>query len=294
MLILGTKMSNSTANESRFFGIKRQRLFDVFSYVVLYGIAILFALPWFRLVSRSFTSLEEISEQGVTWIPSEIATRVWTEFILQENLILYWLFNTFLVATATTLLVVFIDSLIAFSLTRLDWPGKKVIFAIIITSFMVPAFVNMIPLYQVVNSLGLINSHWAVILPFSSLPLGVFLLVQFFRDIPEELEEAARLDGFSTFRIYAFLILPLARPVLTALGLFMYIWSWNQFLWPLIVLQSDQLYTLAIGVVTIRNSYLVDINLVMATMLVAAAPLFIVFLILQDKLISAVQMQAGY
>jgi len=287
-------MSNSTANESRFFGIKRQRLFDVFSYVVLYGIAILFALPWFRLVSRSFTSLEEISEQGVTWIPSEIATRVWTEFILQENLILYWLFNTFLVATATTLLVVFIDSLIAFSLTRLDWPGKKVIFAIIITSFMVPAFVNMIPLYQVVNSLGLINSHWAVILPFSSLPLGVFLLVQFFRDIPEELEEAARLDGFSTFRIYAFLILPLARPVLTALGLFMYIWSWNQFLWPLIVLQSDQLYTLAIGVVTIRNSYLVDINLVMATMLVAAAPLFIVFLILQDKLISAVQMQAGY
>jgi multiple sugar transport system permease protein len=158
----------------------------------------------------------------------------------------------------------------------------------------VPAFVNMIPLYQVVNELNLIDTLPAVILPFTALPLGVFMLVQFFRDIPMELEEAARLDGFSTFRIYSHIILPLAQPVLTALSLFIFVWSWNQFLWPLIVLQSDVNYTLAVGVVTVRNSHLIQVNLTMATMLVAAAPLFVVFLILQDKLISAVQIQAGY
>jgi multiple sugar transport system permease protein len=238
--------------------------------------------------------MEDISGEGIEWIPPSIATRVWEEFIFQEPLLIKWLINTLIIASVTTLLVVIIDSLIAFSLTRLDWPGQRVIFSVIVASFMVPAFVNMIPLYHLINKLGLLNTLPAVILPFVALPLGVFLLVQFFRDIPKELEEAARLDGFSTFRIYTRIILPLAQPILTALALFVFVWSWNQFLWPLIVLSDDTLYTLSVGIVTIRNSYLVQINLTMATMIVAAAPLFIVFLILQDKLISAVQIQAGH
>jgi multiple sugar transport system permease protein len=121
----------------------------------------------------------------------------------------------------------------------------------------------------------------------------VFLLVQFFRDIPKELEEAARLDGFSQFRIYAQIILPLSTPILTALGLFVFIWSWNQFLWPLIVLNDDALYTLPIGVVTLRDVNALAPNLIMTSLALASLPLFIVFLLFQDKLISSVQMQAG-
>mgnify|MGYP006296418627 FL=1 len=124
-------------------------------------------------------------------------------------------------------------------------------------------------------------------------PLGVFLLVQFFRDIPEELEEAARLDGFSSLRIYARIILPLSTPILTALGLFVFIWSWNQFLWPLIVLNDDALYTLPIGVVTLRDVNALAPNVIMTSLALASLPLFIVFLLFQDKLISSVQMQAG-
>jgi multiple sugar transport system permease protein len=273
---------------------RRQRVFNGLTYIILYGVAALFMLPYARLLVRSFTSMEDISSAGVEWIPPEITFGVWRRYIFQEPLIIEWLINTFVIATATTLLVVFIDSLIAYSITRLEWPGRKIIFGVIVASFMVPAFVNMIPLYQVVNELGLIDTLPAVILPFTALPLGVFMLVQFFRDIPMELEEAARLDGFSTFRIYSHIILPLAQPILTALSLFIFVWSWNQFLWPLIVLQSDVNYTLAVGVVTVRNSHLIQVNLTMATMLVAAAPLFVVFLLLQDKLISAVQLQAGY
>jgi multiple sugar transport system permease protein len=260
----------------------------------MYGAALLFTIPFWRMIVRSSTSMQVISSKGVEWIPPSVSFRVWEEFIFQEPLIITWAINTFIIATVTTLLVVFIDSLVAFSITRLNWPGQRIVFGVIVASFMVPAFVNMIPLYQVVNELGLIDTLPAVILPFTALPLGVFLLVQFFRDIPVELEEAARLDGFSTLRIYTHIILPLARPILTALSLFIFVWSWNQFLWPLIVLQSDSNYTLAVGVVTVRNSHLIQVNLTMATMLVAAAPLFIVFLIFQDKLISAVQLQAGH
>lgn len=287
-------MSKTATYEFGPFDINQQRLYNALTYVFMYGIAFLFALPWLRMVTRSFTSMEDISGEGIEWIPPSIATRVWEEFIFQEPLLIKWLINTLIIASVTTLLVVIIDSLIAFSLTRLDWPGQRVIFSVIVASFMVPAFVNMIPLYHLINKLGLLNTLPAVILPFVALPLGVFLLVQFFRDIPKELEEAARLDGFSTFRIYTRIILPLAQPILTALALFVFVWSWNQFLWPLIVLSDDTLYTLSVGIVTIRNSYLVQINLTMATMIVAAAPLFIVFLILQDKLISAVQIQAGH
>jgi multiple sugar transport system permease protein len=287
-------MSTSTAHEFGPIRIERQRLYNALTYVIMYGTAVLFMIPFWRMIVRSFTSMADISSEGVEWIPPAISFRVWEQYILQEPLIIEWLINTFIIATATTLLVVFIDSLIAFSITRLEWPGQRVIFGVIMASFMVPAFVNMIPLYQVVNELGLIDTLPAVILPFTALPLGVFLLVQFFRDIPVELEEAARLDGFSSIRIYTHIILPLARPILTALSLFIFVWSWNQFLWPLIVLQSDSNYTLAVGVVTVRNSHLIQVNLTMATMLVAAAPLFVVFLIFQDKLISAVQLQAGY
>ena len=287
-------MSTASTYEIGPVKVSRERLFNGLTYVIMYGAALLFTIPFWRMIVRSFTSMQVISSKGVEWIPPSVSFRVWEEFIFQEPLIITWAINTFIIATVTTLLVVFIDSLVAFSITRLNWPGQRIVFGVIVASFMVPAFVNMIPLYQVVNELGLIDTLPAVILPFTALPLGVFLLVQFFRDIPVELEEAARLDGFSTLRIYTHIILPLARPILTALSLFIFVWSWNQFLWPLIVLQSDSNYTLAVGVVTVRNSHLIQVNLTMATMLVAAAPLFIVFLIFQDKLISAVQLQAGH
>lgn len=287
-------MSTASTYEIGPVEVSRERLFNGLTYVIMYGAALLFTIPFWRMIVRSFTSMQVISSKGVEWIPPSVSFRVWEEFIFQEPLIITWAINTFIIATVTTLLVVFIDSLVAFSITRLNWPGQRIVFGVIVASFMVPAFVNMIPLYQVVNELGLIDTLPAVILPFTALPLGVFLLVQFFRDIPVELEEAARLDGFSTLRIYTHIILPLARPILTALSLFIFVWSWNQFLWPLIVLQSDSNYTLAVGVVTVRNSHLIQVNLTMATMLVAAAPLFIVFLIFQNKLISAVQLQAGH
>jgi multiple sugar transport system permease protein len=287
-------MSNADASRSLTDRLTdRDTLYRIGLYVAMYGLAVVFFVPYWRMFQLSVTPMSVLSQGGFHWIPPEVTFAVWQRYLLEEPIIYQWAFNTLLIASITTFIVLVVDSMIAFSITRLDWPGQGLILAVIMASFMIPGYVNIIPLYTLINDLGLMNSYWAIILPFAAGPLGVFLLVQFFRDIPEELEEAARLDGFSSLRIYARIILPLSTPILTALGLFVFIWSWNQFLWPLIVLNDDALYTLPIGVVTLRDVNALAPNVIMTSLALASLPLFIVFLLFQDKLISSVQMQAG-
>ncbi|SEP16694.1 multiple sugar transport system permease protein [Halogranum amylolyticum] len=287
-------MSNADASQSLTDRLTdRDTLYRIGLYVAMYGLAVVFFVPYWRMFQLSVTPMSVISQGGFHWIPPEVTFAVWQRYLLEEPIIYQWAFNTLLIASITTFIVLVVDSMIAFSITRLDWPGQGIVLAVIMASFMIPGYVNIIPLYTLINNLGLMNSYWAIILPFAAGPLGVFLLVQFFRDIPEELEEAARLDGFSSLRIYARIILPLSTPILTALGLFVFIWSWNQFLWPLIVLNNDVLYTLPIGVVTLRDVNALAPNVIMTSLAMASLPLFIVFLLFQDKLISSVQMQAG-
>lgn len=259
------------------------------TYVATYGLGILFLIPLYQMFALSITPTDELS--SFSWFPETVTFAYWSWVLFEQPLIYRWILNTLFVATVTTVLVLVFDSMIAFALTRLEWPGRKLVLGIIVSSFMVPAFVNIIPLFQVINTLGMMNSYWAVILPFTAGPLGVFLLFQFFRDIPEELEEAARMDGFSTFRIYAQIILPLSVPILSALGLFTFVWAWNQFLWPLIVLNNDAMYTIPIGAVTLQSVYGEFANRLMTMLAIVSLPLFIVFLLFQEKLISSVQLQ---
>lgn len=259
-------------------------------YAFLYGMAFLFLVPYLWMISLSLKPRSEMFSRVPHWIPAH-PTFQWYSYVLSNSHIIQWTINTILIAGITTISVLLLDSLIAFSLTRLEWPGRKFVMTVIIASFMVPAYVNIVPLYTLVSDLGLISSYAGVILPLAAGPLGVFLLVQFFRDFPDELEEAARLDGFSTFQIYSRLLLPMMKSPLTALALFTFVSSWNQFLWPLIVLQSEGSYTLPIGLVTLSSSQVFQPGLMMAATLIASLPLFVVFLLLQDYLINAIQIQ---
>jgi len=286
-------MSNANTRNRLVNRVGRDRLYRLGLYAVMYGVAIAFFIPYWRMFQLSITPQGVLASGEFFWVPSDVTFEYWQRYLFEEPIIFQWAFNTLLIASITTFIVLVVDSMIAFSLTRLDWPGQGVILGVIVASFMIPGYVNIIPLYTLINDLGMINSYWAIILPFAAGPLGVFLLVQFFQDIPKEMEEAARLDGFSSLRIYARIIMPLSTPILTALGLFVFIWSWNQFLWPLIVLNNDQLYTLPIGVVTLRSVNALAPNVIMTSLALASMPLFIVFLLFQDKLISSVQMQAG-
>lgn len=259
-------------------------------YAFLYGTAFLFLLPYAWMVSTSLKTEQHVFSQVPQWIPSEI-TFEWYVAVLTGAPMIRWFFNTFLIAGATTVIVVVLNSMIAFSLTKLDWPGKRIVFSVIIASFMVPVFANMVPLYQVIAQFGLVNNPLAVILPFSAMPIGVFLLVQFFRDLPDEVIEAARLDGFSTFQIYYRIVLPLMKPAIAALSLYTFVYTWNQFLWPLIVFQQEAAFTLPVGIVAMQPTQVFQPGAEMAGTLLAVLPLFIVFLLLQEHLVNAVQAQ---
>ena len=259
-------------------------------YVTLYGAAFLFLIPYLYMLSTSLKTEQFAFSEEPFWIPPEI-TFEWYQAVLQGAPIMQWFINTLVIAGATTIIVVIIDSMIAFSLTKLDWPGKRIVFTVIIASFMVPIYANMVPLYTIISDFGLLNSPLAVILPFSAIPIGVFLFTQFFKDLPDSVIEAAKLDGFSTFQIYLRIVLPLMKPAIAALSLYTFVYTWNQFLWPLIVLQGESSFTLPVGIVTTQPTQVFQPGAEMAVTLIAAAPLFIVFLILQEHLVNAVQMQ---
>ena len=259
-------------------------------YVALYGMAVLFLVPYAWMLSTSLKPEALVFSTVPHWIPREVSFQWYAETIAAAPM-LKWLFNTTLIAGTTTVIVVIVDSMIAFSLTKLDWPGRRVVFALIMASFMIPIYVNMVPLYTLITDLGLLNSPLAVILPFSSFPLGVFLFVQFFGGVPDEIIEAARLDGFSSFQIYTRIILPLMKPAIASLSLFTFVYTWNQFLWPLIVLQDSANFTLPVGVVTVATARTFQPGMKMAATILAALPLFVVYLVLQEQIVEAVQMQ---
>jgi multiple sugar transport system permease protein len=259
-------------------------------YAALYGAAVLFLLPYAYMVSTSLKTEEFTFSIEPHWIPPEVTFR-WYEAVASGAPILQWMLNTFVIAATTTVLVVILDSMIAFSLTKLDWPGKRIVFTVIVASFMVPVFANMVPLYTIITQFGLLNSPLAVILPFSAMPIGVFLFTQFFSDLPDSIIEAAKLDGFSTFQIYYRIVLPLMKPAMAALSLYTFVYTWNQFLWPLIVLQGQQTFTLPVGIVTMQPTQVFQPGAEMAGTFLAVLPLFVVFLLLQEHLVNAVQMQ---
>lgn len=285
-------MSSVTTTVSEVFGVKETDLRKIGVYVAMYGAGFLFLLPYWFMVTQSFLPTNLILDLNPYLIPPEVTTKWYTQLFAAAPMV-QWIINTIILAGGVTIIVLVIDSLIAFSLTRLEWPGRTFVFSVILASFMIPAVVNLIPIYSIISDLGLLDTYIGVILPLSAGALGVFLLVQFFKDFPEELEEAARLDGFSTFQIYVRLILPMMKPAMTALALFTFISTWNRFVLPLVLLQSETKYTLPIGLVTVRDAY-ATINqpgLIMASSIIASLPLLVVFLVLQKHLIRAVEMQ---
>jgi multiple sugar transport system permease protein len=284
-------MSTTTPDFLENLPLTEGRLRSIAVHAALYGAALLFALPYVWMFSTSIQPREQIYSSVPHLIPSGITFR-WYEQLLANSQIVDWTINTVILAGMTTIVVLIVDAMIAYSLTRLEWPGRRVVFTVIVASFMVPGIVNLVPVFMIVSELGLVNDLLGVVLPSVANPLGVFMLYQFFRDIPEELEEAARLDGFSRLRIFTHIILPLMRSPLAALGLFIFIWTWNAFLWPLVILQDSAMYTLPIGLVTVQDTMgVTEPGIVMASAVIASGPLLIVFLLLQNHLVKAVEMQ---
>jgi len=250
----------------------------VFSFIPL--------LPLIMVVLTSFKPEKEILSFS-TLFPQNWTLHNFT-FILsnkEEIPIFRWLFNSIFVAIATTFFVLFINSLAAFALARLKLPFKKIAFTMIIATLMIPGVVTFVPLYLVLNYLKWIDSYKALIIPGGASAFGVFLLYQFFKGIPRDYDESAMIDGASKIRIYFSIILPMSKPVLSTLGIFTFMGSWNSFLYPLIVIDSNDLYTLPVGLALFQGTYTEEYGLAFALSLMSSIPILIIFLIFQKAII---------
>ena len=268
---------------------KRQRYWQGFAKILIWIVGILWLLPIIWMISTSLKPETMIVTRTPQWIPRVVTLENYRTAI-QKAAIFRWLMNSTLVAVITTILVLLIDAMAAYAFARLEFFGRDVIFAVVLATLMVPGQVTIIPLYLFFNDLDLIDTYPAVILPRMAAAIGVFMLRQFFLSIPVDLEEAARIDGCSRYGIFWRIILPLARPSLTALAIFTLVWSWNDFMWPLIVLPSKEMYTLPVGISTLVGYHGRDWGMQMASSFLASLPVLILFLIFQREFIKGVAM----
>ncbi len=199
-----------------------------------------------------------------------------------------YLFNTLIVTVVATILTLLVNSMAAFALSKYKFPGANMIFFTMIATLLVPLSVILVPLLLVITEIGWFNSLIGLIVPTVATPTGVFLLRQYMLTIPDELLESARLDGASEWRIYLQVMLPLARPALAVLAIFSVMWRWNDFLWPLVVLQNSEFFTLQVGLNSFRGELNTDWDLILAMTVLTALPVTVVFAFLQKYITTGI------
>ncbi|MDJ0702531.1 MAG: carbohydrate ABC transporter permease [Leptolyngbyaceae cyanobacterium MO_188.B28] len=254
-------------------------------YGLLAAIALVMLLPLMWLVSTAFKSpTENIFQIPPQFWPTEPTLNNFIE-VWRTNPFGRYFFNSGLVAILTVILNLVFCSLAAYPLARLSFQGREVIFSLIVSTIMIPFQIVMIPLYILTVQLGLQNTYLGVIFPSISSAFGIFLLRQAFQGVPKELEEAARMDGCSELGIWWSVMLPSVRPALVTLAIFVFIGSWSDFLWPLIVLTDQTYFTLPLGVQRLAGSFSLDWRLIAAGSVISIAPVVAFFVAMQRYIV---------
>jgi alpha-1,4-digalacturonate transport system permease protein len=199
-----------------------------------------------------------------------------------------YLWNSVLVTVVATFLTLLVNSMAAFALSKYKFRGRQTIFLVMISTLMVPLSVVLVPIFLVITNVGWNNNLLGIIVPAAATPTGVFLLRQYMLTIPDELIDAARIDGASEWRIYAQVILPLAKPALAVLTIFSVMWRWNDFLWPLIVLSRSEYFTLQVGLASFQGELNVQWNLILAMTVLTLLPISVIFGILQKNITTGI------
>ncbi|HWP68265.1 MAG TPA: carbohydrate ABC transporter permease [Rectinemataceae bacterium] len=201
-----------------------------------------------------------------------------------------WFMNSVIVASCTTFFTLFLDSTMAYALSRIKFRGRNALLLFILAGMMVPFEVIIIQLYLEFNALGILNSLAAVILPRLALPIGVFILTQFFKGIPEALEEAAYMDGASRFLIFRAIILPLGKSALFVVAILSFVNAWNDFLWPLVSISDSAKYTITVGIANFQGTHGTEYALIMAGAVIASIPLVAMYLVFKQNIVKGIAM----
>jgi multiple sugar transport system permease protein len=257
-------------------------------------VAALWILPVVWVVTMSLKPNAELMRSTWGFFPYPFTLENYAN-LFQRSTVPLWLLNSVIVAVVMTVFVLVVSSLAGYAFARLDFPFKKTLFIIMIAGLMIPEQAVFIPLHQMFADWGVHNTHFALVTPRVAVPIGVFLMMQFFRAVPREIEEAAELDHASRFTIFWKVMLPLSVPALTTLGLFTFIHAWNDFLWPLVSATRSDMYTVTVGLASIQGNFAFSEGLgsVMASAVFASLPIVILFLIFQRYIVAGVAMSAG-
>jgi multiple sugar transport system permease protein len=244
-------------------------------------------LPFFWMLSTSFKSGGGLFTYPPTWIPNEPTLEWYIQLIKEVNFLLHFR-NSVLVSVCITVLSLLINSMAGYAFAKHRFRYRDRLFSFLLATMMVPGQLTMIPVFLLLKKLGLLNSFMGLIVPVSANVFGIFLIRQFMMSIPNDLIESARIDGCSEFRIYWSVVLPLCRPVLATLGIFTFMGSWNDFLWPLIVMVREEGYTLPVALANLNGQHPTDFGLLMAAAVLVVLPVVVVFIAAQKYVIQGI------
>ncbi|CAA9243183.1 MAG: ABC transporter, permease protein 2 (cluster 1, maltose/g3p/polyamine/iron) [uncultured Corynebacteriales bacterium] len=256
--------------------------------------AFVWLLPVLWMVSMALTPNDVQQREPVGLLPDGLT---WSNFadVFQLGLMLRWFGNSVVVTTAATVLTVAVCAMAGYAFAKLRFTGRRLLFAVVIAGLMVPREAMFVPLFLMFSDTGQQNTYQALFLPRVAFPLGVFIMTQFFSRVPDEYEEAARVDGAGPLRVFWSIMLPLARPAMASLAIFTFVLTWNDYLWPLVIATEQEMFTVTTGLASLQSNFAAatEIGSLMARGLIGSLPLVVLFLLFQRQLIRGITLGSG-
>jgi ABC-type glycerol-3-phosphate transport system permease component len=265
------------------------------SYIILILISVATVVPFLFMISTSFTESFTMMTLPPTLIPNNPSLKNYTEIIFnfQDGLFPRWFLNTVFTTGVITVGGLMLNTLSGYIFAKKQFYGRDTVFALILATLMVPNAVTLIPAFLIINKLGLFNTYWALIIPALSSAFGIFMMRQYISSLPTELLESAKMDGASELRIFWSIVIPLSLPGMAALGIFTVINAWNAFLWPLVVLRSNEMRTLVVGLATVQGEFNINYGLVMAGSMLTVLPLLVLYFAFQPYFVEGLRLGYG-
>lgn len=264
-----------------------ERLFNRVALGTLIALAVLWLVPLAWALATSVRPAQEVVTNPTGWFTAHPTLSAYGE-IFDAGKLPYWYANSFITSILTTVLTVVMASLAAFALSQTRFRMRRIAFVMLLAGIMIPGQVLMIPQFLALQSAGLLNTYWGVVLPQVPNVVAVFVFKQFFDGIPRELIDAARADGAGWLRIYWQIVMPISRPAVSAVTIFVFVGVWNNFLWPLLVVTDPEMMTLPVGLTSVQDVFGVPYAQLMASAVLGAIPLLAVFALFQRRIVEGI------
>lgn len=268
-------------------GKPRRQWAQFIRWILLFAGGVLMVMPLAYMLSTSFKFPFEV--YNLNLIPEEPTFENYT-YVMSDGRFMRWFWNSLLIATLTTISNVLFDSLVGYTLCKFRFRGRYIVFIAILSTLMIPTEMLVIPWYLMSQQFGWLDTTWGIMFPGLMTAFGVFLMKQFFESVPDDFIEAARIDGLNELQIWWSVAMPLVKPALAALAIFVFLGNWTAFIWPLIVTNSQDMYTLPVGLTTFSVEQSVEWELIMTGAAISVLPTLVVFLVFQRFIIRGVVM----